>query len=431
MSAKSNRSLRLFTNVAGNFVARGMNLFIALLTVPLAIAGLGTQNYGIFAVILSVATFVTYADFGMGLAMVNPITSAEAQGDHAETREIISTTWSLLILIAGAVFLIGCAIVLTVGSMMPSGQSAMVPWFVFIACISASLPTAVPQRVLFALERNFEANLWQSAGKIASFGGVYLAYRMEAGIAAYVFAMLGLPALFGWLNTTWFFRKSRRDLTPHFGVSLRSAGRLLPQGLRYTVLQIGPYAETGFDIILVGAFIGLEPTTSYDLITRLFNYVPALAMIGIMPLWPAVASALANGDKRWFARVRRLSEVLLLIVTIVPAALICIYHTDILKLWTGHQVVFPYAVVLPLGFVAVSMSYMGLKNSMILAAEGPHGVFLVQLVFLLILIPTKVLALTYFGIAGLPITTALLYVLRYFWVTRILRKSISNLGEIV
>lgn len=423
---KTRHGLRLLINVAGAFAARGINLVTAFLTVPLAVAGLGAHDYGIFAVILSAATFVTYADFGMGLAMVNPITAAEARGDHAETRRLIAATWSLLLVIATAVLVLGVAAVGGLAYAGSIGTDNMVAWLVFVAGVAVGLPAAITQRVLFALQRNYEANLWMSAAKVASLGGVYVAYHLHAGLASYVFAMLCIPALFGWINTAWLFRFSRPDLAPSVQVSAAAARRLMPEGLRYTVLQMGPYLEIGFDIVLIGAVLGPAVTTSYDLITRAFNYVPALAMVGVMPLWPAIAGALAGGDKAWAEKIKRLSAIVLLVVTAIPALILAIYHREALWLWTGHEVTFPLFVALPLAFVAVSISYIGLQNSVILANEGPVRICRLQILFAAVLIPAKFAAVYFFGIPGLAITTAVLYIPKHIAMFYISKSSTNS-----
>lgn len=421
MPNMTGRTARLAINVVGNFGSRAINLFAAVLIVPMAVSGLGVLDYSIFAVILSAATFITYADFGMGLAMVNPITVAEAKDDHAAARKIISQTWGLMLLIAGTVMIIGFIIVAIVGTRSTGGQMAMLPWFVFVACVSVALPTAITQRVLFALERNFEANIWLSVGRVASLGGVYAAYLSEAGLAAYILAMIGLPGLVGWINTAKFFLKDRPDLAPRIQPSLAAVRRLLPNGLRYVVMQVGPYIEVGFDIILIRLFIGPEMTTSYDLVSRAFNYVPALAMIGVLPLWPAISAAIAKGDHLWARKVERLSDAFVLAGTITQATILVLFYTQIIKLWTGHSVELTNVVVLSLAFVAVSVSYLSLKSAIIVAAEGADRLSRAQLTLLLFLLPIKIFALHTFGINGLAASTALLYIPKNIWILYIFR----------
>ncbi|MBP2550526.1 O-antigen/teichoic acid export membrane protein [Neorhizobium galegae] len=411
---KARHGVRLLVNVAGAFGARGINLVIAFLTVPLALAGLGAHDYGIFAVILSAATFIAYADFGMGLAMVNPIATSEARGDHAETRRLISDTWSLLLCIAAVIFVVGAV---TIGAFVLTETliaDNILAWLVLLAGVVIGLPAAITQRVLFALQRSYEANLWMSAGRVASLGGVYAAYQLHLGLWAYVFAMLCLPALVGWLNTARLFRYNRRDISPTFCVSAATMRRLMPEGLRYTILQIGPYIETGFDVVLIGSMLGPSQATSYDLITRAFNYIPALASVGVMPLWPAIAGAIASGNAQWAEKIRLLSSVALLVVTIIPTILLAIFHTQVLHLWTGLEIVFPMLSLAAFGFVAVSISFIGLRQSSILATEGPKRLFYLQIVFIAVLIPSKIASIWLFGIFALPLVTAFVYFFRYF-----------------
>ncbi|MCW1843762.1 hypothetical protein [Prosthecomicrobium hirschii] len=179
---KARYSRRLLINVAGNFAARGVNLFSAVFTVPLAIAGLGAHDYGIFAMILLAATFVTCA--GFGLAVVNPMTAADTRGDHDDARRVLSEAWSLLVIIAGAVFVIGTATVVALNGVASGDRTHLAAWVTFVACVAMALPAALTQLVLFVLQSNYEANLWMSADKIASLVGDCVAHRAGAGLWA-------------------------------------------------------------------------------------------------------------------------------------------------------------------------------------------------------------------------------------------------------
>ncbi|WP_377299749.1 lipopolysaccharide biosynthesis protein [Rhizobium sp. SGZ-381] len=416
----------LLANVAGAFGARFVNLFTAFLTVPLAVAGLGTHDYGIFAVILSAATFVTYADFGMGLAMVNPITVSEARGDAAETRRLISETWGLLHLIAALIFGVGA--VLVAANAWHGGRSLaeLAPWLVFVVGVAIGLPAAIAQRVLFALQRSYEANLWMAAARVASLGCVYLAYQLGAGLWLYVFAMLCVPAVVGWVNAFWLFRVSRPDLAPHGGASLTTAARLIPEGLRYTVLQIGPYVETGFDIVLIGALIGTSMTTSYDLLTRAFNYVPALATIGVLPLWPSIAAARTRGAVAWARRVEIIATVLLCGGAAVAVTGIALYHREIVHLWTGQTIAFETPLIALIACSAALSSVAALLGSILVGHQKTRSVFLVQVVVVVALTLAKVGVIVPFGILAVAAANVIALLAKTTWFLALLGAETAS-----
>lgn len=432
MGVKQTRhGLRLLTNIVGAFVARGINLVSTFLTVPLAVAGLGVHDYGIFAVILSAATFVAYADFGMGLAMVNPITASETAGDHAETRRLIGETWSLLLIIAVAVLVLGLALVGTLALLRVIGADHMLAWLMCIVGVALGLPAAITQRVLFALQRNYEANLWMSAAKIASLGGCYVAYQLGAGLATYVFAMLWIPALFGWLNTTWLFRFNRPELAPGVRPSASAMRRLLPEGLRYTVLQIGPYIETGFDIMLIGLALGPLVTTSYDLVSRLFNYVPALAAVGVIPLWPAIAAARARGDRQWVKRIESIATLLLCSVAAVMVTGLAIYYREIIQLWTGQSVSFSPTLVACVAAASGFSAVAALLASILVGHQQVKAVFRIQIITISILAVAKVMTVVPLGLPSLAAANALALLVKTSWLLILLwfiRKNDAQRG---
>ena len=418
-------TIRLMKNIVGGFLTRAANLGAAAIVVPLAVKSLGTHDYGCFAVVLSTATFFSVADFGLGLALVNPVALADSRKETWKARALISQIWFFLLATAVGVLVTGSGVILlfrrlrTAASLSSSAQT----WLLLIALVAVGLPTGLTQRVLFALDRNYEANLWQTAGKVLVVLGSFFAYLFHLGIHGFILAALGLPVLVGWVSTAWLYLYSRPDLAPHASqFSPRGVARHLPSGLRYLLLQLAQLAELGLDVVLVGSFLGAERVTSFDLVTRLFNYIPALAAIGIMPLWPAIAGAVARGEHAWVSKVERLALLIVLAVSLLPGAALTFGASALVHLWTGATVRYSISLTAVLAITAVLSSVGSLQASVIMARDGEKRLFHIQLVLLLILVGMKLAILPLLGIVGLVSVTAVLYVPRLLLYSRILRE---------
>ena len=87
--ARSQRTRTLAQNIAAAFSGRAINLASTVITVPLTIHALGPEQMRSIAIVLSLTTFFAYADFGLGLAIVNEVAAAEAKRDHNSVRRAI------------------------------------------------------------------------------------------------------------------------------------------------------------------------------------------------------------------------------------------------------------------------------------------------------------------------------------------------------
>jgi O-antigen/teichoic acid export membrane protein len=359
---------RLLTNIASGFALRGVNLVSTLFIVPLALGGLGPARYGILAMVLSATVFFAYADLGLGLGVVNRIAADGGRSD--ESRAAVTRAWYLLSVIAGVI-----AVCAAVGGILASligtiSSEALRTWAIGIASVAVGLPTGLSQRVLFALQRNLEAGLWAASGRIASVFGVFLARKMKLDLDAYIFALLTLPVIVGWINTVFLFRCDRPDLSPSY--HLFDFGKLWSDtryGLQFTVLQVAVYAETGVDNILVGLFKGVPQVAHYDVISRLFAYLPALISVGALPLWPALRDALSRGERAWFDRTIRIAYRLTITLTLVTAVAFIRLHGVIISTWTGKTYLPDYPLAVALGVFSVLTSF-SIIQSMRLNALG-------------------------------------------------------------
>jgi O-antigen/teichoic acid export membrane protein len=419
-------SVRLFKNIVGGFLTRAVNFGAAAIVVPLAVRSLGTRDYGFFAVILSAATFFAVADLGLGLALVNPVALADSQKETWKARALISQTWFFLLGASGTILIVGIG---TISAMHWLGAAALSDWsnakiwLSVIVLVSAGLPAGLTQRVLFALDRNYEANLWQTAGRTLVVVGSVLAYVLKLGMWGFVLAALALPLLAAWISTAWLYLQSRPDLAPtmtHF--SLRALGRNIPSGLRYLLLQLAQLAELSLDVVLVASCLGAQQVASFDLVTRLFNYIPALAAIGIMPLWPAIAGAVARGEHAWVGKIECLSLLVVVGISLVPAIALTFAAPYVVRIWTGATVDYPIYLTAVLGVTAVFSALGSLKASVIMARDGERRLFNIQLTLLIILVVMKLVFLKLFGIFGLVSVTAILYAPRLLFYERILRE---------
>lgn len=408
-------------------MTRAVNLAATAIVVPLAVRSLGTADYGYFAVVLSAATFFAVADFGLGLALVNPVALADSQNQTWKARALISQVWFFLIAVAGVILVGGAGTVLAIHGMGSAGPlsnwSAAETWLLLIVLVAAGLPGGLTQRVLFALDRNYEANLWQTAGRTLVVVGSLIAYFCRLGIHGFILASLGLPALVGWVSSAWLYLHSRPDLAPTLTqFSLRALAENIPSGLRYLLLQMAQFAELGFDVVLVASFLGARQAASFDLVTRLFNYIPGLTAIGIMPLWPAIAGAVARGEHAWVTKVESLSLKAVVGISLLPGAALTFAAPYLVHVWTGATVHYPLYLTAVLGITAVLSSIGSLKSSVIMAKDGEKRLFHIQATLLVILVGMKLVFLKKFGLPGLVLVTPILYAPRLLLFERILEE---------
>ena len=107
------RLRRLFRNIFGSAAARFINLLIALALVPLTINSLTPTDYAFLSIAISLSALSSYADLGIGLAIVNTLARESNAKTPRRSQRAISVVWFTLLIVAfGALAITGGAALL-------------------------------------------------------------------------------------------------------------------------------------------------------------------------------------------------------------------------------------------------------------------------------------------------------------------------------
>jgi O-antigen/teichoic acid export membrane protein len=158
---KRSRGLRLIKNITSSFVIRFGNLLAMAVMIPIAVNGLDNTNYSTFAVLISLSLAFTYADFGIGSAVVNSI------GKDTDSRVaiVLSTATSILIMVA-FISLIVMTVLYTMGVQNSDTYLAL-----FLMAIN--LPFAIVHKVLLGDGRKYFSDMCMLLAKIIGLLGVF------------------------------------------------------------------------------------------------------------------------------------------------------------------------------------------------------------------------------------------------------------------
>jgi len=406
------RSWSLLLNIFSSVVGRSINLATTALIVPLSIDGLGPLQYGMLAVILSFSSLMTFSDLGLGLVFVNRISSRNAllDSDRLLFSRILALTGVFSVSLLTAIILllwiaVGVGDPLRVGAIAPELMLAF-------ACVCAGVPAGLAQRLQFAWNQTARASAWTAGGRLASLGGVLIAHQLGLPLAWYVFAVVGVPTMVTWLNFA-FVMVGVPAIRPVFpGLEWRALGEDLKSGLQFFFLQTAVFLESGADTLIVGTAHGYEKAGSYDVLNRLYNYIPAMASIGAFPLWPALRRALADGDHLWFSRASRISLLLICLACGSAALVISVCQVEIIETWTGRAISLDPMLTLGLSLAAV-LSSISMIQSITLNALGALRIQVrVTVLSIVVGLLLKVVLVSPFGPTGIALALAIQFSLK-------------------
>jgi O-antigen/teichoic acid export membrane protein len=277
----------LLRNMAYNVVGTLLPMLVSLVTVPVYIATIGADRYGIVAIAWLLLGYFGFLDFGLSRATANAL-SRLANDTSGRRGKVIATAFWLNVtlgLIAGVVFYWTLVPLTRHVFALPAGLAseirAAVPW---IACmLPLGMIGGVASGTLQSRERFLLMNVVQSSGYIAG-QIVPLALALWFGPSLQILLAAALLVRFSTIVTMFaVVIRLERPLNP-FGASRTEVRNLFGYGAWVSVSSILTPALETFDQFLIGALLGPAAVTHY--------VVPMNLAIRSQVLATALASAL-------------------------------------------------------------------------------------------------------------------------------------------
>jgi O-antigen/teichoic acid export membrane protein len=353
-------------------VARLASLGVTLVSIPLAIHTLGSQDYGVYAAIAAVVSLLSFLDLGVGSALIREVSKASVDERESYLGGLISSAFfplvALVVLAAALLVLVLSFVDLTHLLNTPPDLSrqevSLLAALAFLPYL-ASMPLSLVLRVRYGLQEGHISNLWQVAGFLVQLVLVVVASARGAGLAVFV-VILGAGPLLGYLldsvsmfrRRTWAFPRVAR-------VEAATARRLLLSGSLFVVLSISAAIGYETDAIVISHFLGSSPVTLYSVMFQLTVICPIGLSLFLNAMWPAYSEAQARGDVRWIRRAfaRSLSITL-------PTAVLAAIALVLLAPWVIHRWIGPHTTP-PASLLWASAAYV-----LINAVSGPLAMIL-------------------------------------------------------
>lgn len=411
------RHRRIALSAAAAAVSKVLGLVAALLSIPLALAYLGPERFGIWSTLSSLVATLQFADLGIGNGLINSVSDAHGKGDRAAVRRYLSS--ALLALGALAVFLLllmPALVLLPPWASLFKLQDALAMQEVdaavgvFVVCIALAIPLGLVQRVQIGLQRGFVGSLWQCAANVLSLLAIWVATQLQLGLPWLVLALLGAPLLTALINGLVFFGTTERDLMPHRSqVSAPAVRQLLSTGSSFLLLQVSAAVVLYSDSIVIAGVLGAAQVAEFALPDKLFSIVTVLLATALGPLWPAYGEAISRGDLAWARRTLWRSMLFAAAVATVASAVLVLLGPWLIRFWVGGRIAVDPALLWAMGVWKV-IECTGLALSFFLNGAGLLRLQVISagLMVVAVVVVKPIMVQTH-GVVGAPMSTAVIY----------------------
>lgn len=325
-----------FANLLGGLLPA----LITIVTLPVIVAGLGEESYGILALIVAIVGYFAIIDINVTAGSVKYLAQFHARGEKAKIAQVVS----LGLLIYLGIGLSGGVVIVLTAPWLVQQIFQIPPGLHDTATLALRIGGA---GFLFSQIQIFLQSIPQSLGRYDISAGYEAGFGMLVPLltVAVVFMDGGLVGVVvvrlaaSIVNVLLLARRNRR-LLPEYRWALPE-GEIVGQVLSFSgfayLKNIAAVTYLQADKLIIGALAGMQALTLYvvpfTLVSRVFNMTYRLGAV----MFPA-ASALAAKDE--MDRLRRLYLVAVRYTVFLNgaiAALLIVLAYMLLRLWMGES----------------------------------------------------------------------------------------------
>lgn len=350
---KDGRSRLLAANVAASFLIKGWSALVQLTLVPLTLSCLGVYENGVWLTISSVLLWIDNLDIGLGNGLRNKLAVCMAQGETAKAREMVSSTFAMLIGI-----IVPTVCVLIVAELLSDTYSffnvdpARIGNLTTVLVVSTIL---VGTTFVFKFLGNFYMglqlpavnNLMGSLGSTLILLGTFVVY-LNGSHSMLLIALINTasPLIVYLICYPITFMGKYKALRPSLKfVSFDAARELFSLGFKFFLLQIPGVILFFTSNILISRLFTPDLVTPYQIAHRYFALTMTLFTIICVPYWTASTDAYARKDFSWIRQANKTMNMimLLLLSIIVVMTILSGFAYDI---WIQGQAYVPFSITL-------------------------------------------------------------------------------------
>ena len=412
VSGQSRERYRLASlNAMTGLVARAAAIGAGLITVPLCLAYLGNERYGMWLTLSSLlASLAAVADLGILTSLQLGVSKCDAKGDREGARRWVSSAVAILsaTTIIGSLMLIvlvaaiNWAAVFNVTSALAVAESDVAVLALGAAWL-LNMFSAIVLRVSYGYQDGHITHLFQLLGSVLSVIGVLVLIRLEAGLPVLVTVLGGMMGISLLMQGIHLFGWQRPWLRPaRHAVDRAVVKSLLGSGTWHLLASVAYAAFFLSSNIIIAQAMSASVVPEFGVPLRMVTALLMLYGIVATASMPAFANASARGERAWLRRALKRSLIATAAMGVVGAVLLIAVGKQVISLWVGDQVHPSYTMLAGFGAWSVLNGITTGLSSFVLGTGGGRANALQWLTAFLLLIPLQIVALRYLGVAGIP-----------------------------
>lgn len=346
--SKDLNDFEIIANVFGSFLVRGASMVLSLFTMPAYIRFFHDKSVlGVWYTMLSVMTWVTYFDLGLGNGLRNKLPACFVKDDTDNAKRYIASTYMTVTFVSATVIFVGnyAVGVINWNSLINISESVITKdalvqaiRIVFIGIV-LQFVTKLISNILYAIQRSAIVNFLTLCTTIVTL--LLVCTSPSGSVEQNIIRMAWINAIATnvpyIIATIFVFAKKLSTYIPRISdFSVEKSREVLGIGTMLLWLQVVFMVISSTNEVLISHLASPEDVVAFQAYNKIFNTVSSLFTLALVPIWSAVTKAQAQKKYQWILKLNKKLLVVGMAVFGVELAIVP-FLQKIVNVWLGTQ----------------------------------------------------------------------------------------------
>lgn len=433
LKSNSERSKTAKKNIIGSIAIKGWSILIQLILVPLTMGYLSPEIYGIWLTVSSIMLWLNFFDIGFTLGLKNKLNEALAEGDIKKGRILVSTTYTMMLIIFIPIAILLEIIVPYINwssflNIADTYNYQIIDVMrILIICFCLQMIFNTITAVLAAYQRTALSNLFPVIGNTLSVIIIFILTKtVPPSLVNLAQAISYLPVIVLLVSSIILFRGSLKSISPSLHLFKKEfIPHLFSLGFKFFIIQIQFVVLYQATNVLISNISSPEEVTAYNIAYKYLSVGAMVFTIILGPLWPAYTDAYAKQDFVWmkniYIKMKKLYAILVFGVITMIAISPYVY-----SFWINSSSIVPWIMTISVGIYVLIHSWDSLQITLINGIGAVKLQTYVTLIGLILHIPLSLLIGKFIGGVGVIWSMAIINLIYSTIFTIQTSKLISN-----
>lgn len=333
----SGRNLIFFRNTFYNYISNGLIIGLNLLMIPLFLKVLGKEAFGVWQTILSIISFASVLNLGLGNGLRNLITKLIVNDKRKDIGNAIGSTFiktskivlmSLVILLPLAYFFLKPEKLFLNRTI--SIQEINISFFIFLFFFLMNIVLSLSNSIAYGLQKSYLTGIIQFVNLLICFCSIYVLDRYIAINLIHISFIFGFVQSLSYLFFL-FYQNRYFELKIDFKkkYDLKETSKL---SLNFFIVQLLALIYLSIDNFVISSTLGATQTAEFSVVNKIFFSLIGLFSVLLIHFWNSVTEAYLKNEIKWIFKTIKILY-LISFCFFLGGLFISFFSENILSFW--------------------------------------------------------------------------------------------------